>query len=480
VIHLSVELQSVVDIHEQPFVIVDDGHRAVVVNKAFEEAYGVRNAEAAGRPCFELIPRGGSPCTCGSQGSDCPFAEVFAHQNARTTARALRDAKGREQLVRMHGHPIRAQSGGVYLGLLIERDLIEGHPERPQADCPRGRMVGESPAYREALDRLALAAACDAPVLLQGQTGTGKELAAAFIHRHSARRGGPFQTLDCTTLSAELFESEVLGHERGAFTGSIRDKPGLFELADKGTLFLDEIGELPPPLQVKLLRLLETGEFRRVGGTKTRRADVRLICATNRELRGAGHFRDDLYYRIACATVRLPSLAERRSDLPLLVAEILERIGDSSGHRYNIEPAALRRLADYDFPGNIRELRNVLWLASVNAPNGRITLRQIGMAIPGSNGQPQEAPPRPRELAPKTTSRGRRIQGPHRTWSRDQLVSVLRRHSGNRRAAADELGVSERTVYRKLRELGLQLWAIGVLVQLAEGVMESLALPLLA
>ena len=207
-------------------------------------------------------------------------------------------------------------------------------------------------------------------------------MAAAYVHRHSARCSGPFYTLDCTALTEALFESEVFGHERGAFTGSVGEKRGLFELADKGTLFLDEIGELSAPLQAKLLRVLETGEFRRVGGVKTRRANVRIVCATNRDLRGTKWFRSDLYYRIACVTVRLPSLRERQSDIPQLARELLKRIGRSAGQRFSIDDDALRLLQTHEYPGNVRELRNILWVAAVNSPDRHVSAELIETALP--------------------------------------------------------------------------------------------------
>ena len=332
-------------------------------------------------------------------------------------------------------------------------------------------MVGDSPAFRETLDRLLLAAGTEAPVLLQGETGTGKELAAAFIHRNSARRDGPFQTLDCTVLTPELFENEVFGHARGAFTGSLGEKPGLFELADKGTLFLDEIGEMPLALQAKLLRLLETGEFRRVGDTKMRRADVRVLCATNREIHGVSWFRKDLYYRIACMTVRLPNLSERRSDIRGLAADILERINRSSGHRVRIDPDALRILVAYDYPGNIRELRNILWVAAVNAADGTITGQLIHMALPRGRGEaeaPEHHGQRQVAVPAPTLDQPPPAREHHGVWNADQLAALLDRHQGNRGAVARELRVSERTVYRKLREFGLHSLACAVILPLAE------------
>ena len=455
-LQLPVELQSLVDIYDQPFFIIDDSHRVVVVNRAFEKTYGIERTGLPNTFCHQLLASRNGPRPCGSQGLACPFAETFKHQVTRTSAFSFKDSEGRDHLLRTQAYPIRTESGRIYVGVLMQRDAMRLHPEGHSGACPRARMVGNAPAYRAALDKLLKVANTDAPVLLTGETGTGKELAAEFIHRHSARHAGPFQTLDCSVLTNELFESEVFGHKRGAFTGSVGEKPGLSELADGGTLFLDEIGEMPMPLQAKLLRVLESGEFRRVGDVKNRRANVRIVCATNRELLGASWFRSDLYYRVACISIRLPSLAERRPDIPLLASELLDRIGQSSGHRYSIDDAAMQLLAGSDFPGNIRELRNVLWVAAVNAPDARITAEQIAAALPASTEQSRPTPvDESQHVAAPASAHRHQGLSPRHVWEAETLAGVLRGHRGNRRAAAQELGVSERTVYRKLRQFGL-------------------------
>ncbi len=454
--HPTAEVQSLVDCHDQPFLIIDDNHRVAVVNQAFEQFAGILRSQALGRSCHELIGDRRWICPGPAAGSNCPFADVFERRVSRTASHSYLDTEGRRHEVRIQAYPICTGEGRTYLGELIQLDGTRHHPRPDDTACPGGQMVGSSPAFRVALERLRAAARTDAPILLQGETGTGKELAAAYVHRHSARHAGPFQTLDCSVLSEPLFESEVFGHERGSFTGSIGEKAGLFEQAERGTLFLDEVGELSQPLQAKLLRVLESGEFRRVGGLKTRRTNTRIICATNRQLLGASWFRSDLYFRIACLTVNLPSLAERRSDIPLLAAELLERIGQSSGRRYSIDEGALWALQDYDFLGNIRELRNLLWVAAVNAPGGHIGAEHIVEALPkraARGGVARE------HRTPSTLLLGsgadQRMEASRQGWDADQLAAVLRRHRGNRRAVADELGVSERTIYRQLRRLGL-------------------------
>ena len=226
-------------------------------------------------------------------------------------------------------------------------------------------------------------------------------------------------------------------------------RQGLFERADGGTLFLDEIGELPLAMQAKLLRVLESGEFRRVGSDQTRQADVRIVCATNRDLSDSSGFRQDLYYRVACMRVRMPSLAERIEDIPALAQELLLRIGASAQRSFDLDPGALPLLQSHPFPGNIRELRNVLWVAATHSNDGRISAHQIALALhvePGS-AEP-DAPPASAQApsAPGVTLQD--LEAHH-------VRSLLATHGGNRRAVSVALKVSERTLYRKLKRYGL-------------------------
>ncbi len=447
-----VAMQSLVDLHTQPFAVIDGGLRVRLVNRAFEEAYGVSRVEAVGQPCHQLLHTGGPrPCTCGPDGAHCPFRDVFAGVKDQISVHACEGERGQERWVRIQGHVLRTDSGEILLGEVIQAD----EPADAQVDeaDAQPRMVGDSSLFRQVLGRLRIAARSAAPILLEGATGTGKELAAAYIHRHSNRAQGPFVTLDCTTLGEDLFESEVFGHERGAFTGSVSERQGLFERAHGGTLFLDEIGEIPLPLQAKLLRALESGEFRRVGSDLTRRADVRIVCATNRELRNHPGFRQDLYFRVACVRVRMPALAERTDDIPAIARELLLRIGASADRAFDIDPGALTLLQAQHFPGNIRELRNVLWVAAMHSADGRIDAQQIALALHVEPGINDDAP------VPPAATIGHRspISAPStlRDLESRHLRDLLASYGGNRRAVAAALKVSERTVYRKLRRYAL-------------------------
>jgi transcriptional regulator with PAS, ATPase and Fis domain len=275
----------------------------------------------------------------------------------------------------------------------------------------------------------------DTSVLLLGETGTGKEMVARAIHAASPRANAPFVAVDCSGFAETLFESELFGHERGAFTGALARKTGLVEAAAGGTLFLDEVGDITLGLQVKLLRLLETGAFRRVGGIEPLHADFRLIAATHRDLGRMvreERFRSDLYFRIAAFPVTLPPLRMRPSDIGLLAESLLHRI--SQGRPRSLSAAALACLEGYAFPGNIRELRNILERASLLADGEHIGCEHL----------PGEAQARGRIPALTLVDAERRA-----------LEAGLKTHAGSRRDLAASLGISERTLYRKLRRMNV-------------------------
>jgi len=239
-----------------------------------------------------------------------------------------------------------------------------------------GKLVGRSHAFLRMMDLVTRAAPTRTDILLRGPSGSGKEVVARAIHRLS-HRVGSFVPVDCSAMTANLFESELFGHEKGSFTGAQTRRPGLVEAAKGGTLFLDEVGDIPLELQVKLLRLLESGSFRRVGSTLERQADFRLVCATHRDLESmvaAGTYRADLYFRISAFPIRLPALRERRSDIPLLVETGLRRLGREDLH---VSREAMDALAGYDFPGNVRELLNIVERASILADGGTIRLEHV-------------------------------------------------------------------------------------------------------
>jgi DNA-binding NtrC family response regulator len=315
-------------------------------------------------------------------------------------------------------------------------------------------LVGNSPAMKAVHQIIAKIAPTDSTVLILGDTGTGKELAARTLFQQSNRAEMPFVPVNCGALSENLVESELFGHRRGAFTGAERDHKGLFEVANGGTLFLDEVAELSKSTQVKLLRFLESGEIRRVGETEPFRTDVRVLCATNRDLREMvkkDDFREDLYFRINTFEIRLPPLRERRSDIPDLARHLLGRAARRPAEQAAelLTPEAVDTLLEHDWPGNVRELANVMEHAYILAGGGRIEPEHLPHHIRMSAGRPAtlSISPGTREGAASTAPRTlREIEMEH-------LLRVLEKHQGNKPAAANELGISLKTLYNKLHQL---------------------------
>ncbi len=432
-------LQSLIDAQETPFVLIDRNYHILAANRAYQASHAVAADEVVGKFCYEISHRRDSPCFL--YGEDCPHQHVFQTGEMHRVLHTHYDQAGEPEHVCIKGYPITGPDGELYIGESINRLAL------PQdLDCDAMRMVGRSPALLRAIEQLTLGASSNANILLLGESGVGKELAAHYLHQRSSRSNKPILNVDCATLSESLFESEMFGHERGAFTSCVGHKQGLFELADGGTLFLDEIGEIPLPMQSKLLRILEAGEFRRVGGREVLHADVRIVAATNQDLRqrvAAGTFREDLYYRLACITIQLPSLRERRSDIPALAEALLARINQANETHCFLGNEAMEHLMNHDFPGNVRELRNILQRAVALSGNGAIGIRELGL-----NGQPTTG------SATITVSAEEVL--PMRALEQKQINEAMQRCRENRRQAADLLGISERTLYRKLKSYGRQ------------------------
>jgi len=309
-----------------------------------------------------------------------------------------------------------------------------------------GQIIGGSRPMRDLYETLALVAPSDATVLITGESGTGKELIANAVHQNSPRADGPFIKVNCAALHENLLESELFGHEKGAFTGAGERRQGRFELADKGTLFLDEIGDMSPTTQAKILRVLQEGEFERLGGTKTLKVDVRVVTASHKDLErmaGEGAFRQDLFFRLSVVPLHLPALRERPEDIPLLAEHFLRHYSDKNRkdiRSFRLE--ALEALIAFDWPGNIRELENAVERAVILCLDEQITLRELPPAVR----QAAETAERPVVPRPGMTLK---------EMEKEMIIATLQKVDGNRTRAAQILGVSRQTLQNKLKDYDL-------------------------
>lgn len=306
----------------------------------------------------------------------------------------------------------------------------------------RDQLIGKCLAFQKTLELAQQVAPSEATVLITGESGTGKELFADLIHRNSLRKEGPFIKVNCAAIPENLLESEFFGHERGSFTGAISQKQGRFELAHHGTLFLDEIAEMTMALQAKLLRILQSGEFERVGGTKTLKADVRVVAATNQDLKKAvaeKNFREDLYYRLNVISLKLPPLRERAEDIPLIASHFIQRYKEKNKKEIlGISPEAVEFLMNYSWPGNIRELENIIERAIVVSREKMLSLQDFPSDLTSTS---QASNPLNLPLGSTLAEIERYV-----------IQEMLRRTHGDKETTAKILGISSRTIYRRLEE----------------------------
>lgn len=333
------------------------------------------------------------------------------------------------------------------IDILIRRALSSRKIEqenvslRQQLDKRYGfeQIIGNAPQMKQIFEMIKQVAPTKATVLITGESGTGKELIASAIHTHSLRKDAPFIDVHCAALAETLLESELFGHERGAFTGAVQLKPGRFEIADGGTLFLDEISEINLAVQVKLLRVLETQKFQRVGGTKNIKVDIRLIAATNTSLEQKikeGKFREDLYYRLNVVSIKVPPLRERKEDIPLLFAAFLKEFDKEHKRQIKgVRPDALQKLVDYSWPGNVRELRNLVESIVILTQKSEITMDDLPQHIKDG-------------VAPTVLKEAGNIRDAEKML----IQEALRKTNDNKTRAAQLIGISRRTLHRKLKE----------------------------
>lgn len=339
------------------------------------------------------------------------------------------------------------------------KDLQDENVLLKERTRPVRNLTGESPSMKELMEQIKIVAPTDAWVLIQGENGTGKELVAQTIHRLSKRASKPLIEINCAAIPEELIESELFGHEKGAFTGAVSMKRGKFDLANGGTLFMDEIGDMSLSTQAKILRVLQEQKFQRVGGSRTIKVDVRIIAATNKNLEEEikkGNFREDLYFRLNVIPIYVPPLRERKEDIPLLVDEFLKEFSQG---RITPEDGVIEAMKAYDWPGNVRELRNLIERMVILSRDGKIRLKDLPSQIIDSAGRglrPQSRADGAQELAPDASCFSCPDFKQAKTeFEREYLKRKLEEFGGNIKRTAESIGIERRHLHRKIKSLGL-------------------------
>ncbi len=432
------KVQAILDSVAEGVFTVDRDGRVTSVNRTAEQVLGCAAEDVLGGRTADRFPA--EIC-----GSGSPLDETLRTGRAVRNRELVVGFADRKAIpLSVCSGPFRDEHGATMGAVCTFRDLreIERIAEERRQRAPFLGIIGKHARMREIFDMVEMIKDSDSTVLLQGESGTGKGLFARALHNLSPREGQPFIKVSCAALPETLLESELFGHEKGAFTGAIRERKGRFELADKGTIFLDEIGDLSPTVQVKLLRVLQEQQFERLGGNETIQVDVRVIAATHRDLprlMREGRFREDLYYRLNVIPIHLPALRERKSDVPLLVEFLLERlVAKGKGKVLSLSPRAISVLMEHDWPGNVRELENVLEHAIVCSRGGVIEPDAFPSSIVGMQPGPAHRSKRPRASASAAEET-------------DTLLAALDASRWNRGLAASRLGIDRTTLWRKMR-----------------------------
>jgi transcriptional regulator with GAF, ATPase, and Fis domain len=449
------ELAAMLDFYEYPAILVTADYRILAANQRYRESFGEIPLQGEPR-CYRISHGYDRPCD--QAGELCPLQSAMASRERERVLHIHQTPRGPEH-VDVELLPLLDESGTLKYFVELLKPVMHASPQ-----VDRSELVGNSAAFNRLVENITRVGPTEATVVLLGESGTGKELAARAIHKASRRSHKSMVTLECAGLTETLFESELFGHVKGAFTGAVSNKPGLAEAANGGTLFLDEIGDVPLELQVKLLRLLETGTYRPVGSNETRRTDFRLICATHKDLAAlvrAGQFRQDLYFRINVFPIHLPCLRERREDIALLAGTILRRLQQEQD--YIMTEGALELLRQQEFPGNVRELRNILARALVLANTNVIDQHVIArcLEIDRRDQDALSAAQQETGLGQLTGGTGRLEGGRRQTGEpavldlkeqeRQQLLRLLQDCGGDKAQAARLAGISLRSLYRKLQ-----------------------------
>ncbi|MBI5469335.1 MAG: sigma 54-interacting transcriptional regulator [Deltaproteobacteria bacterium] len=436
--YLDINSDTILNSIADGVVVIGLDHRMIFINRAAREILGKAGAEdlLSGAKCGEVM--GHSGCTFGCLiNSTIKTGEHFYNYEATF------ERNDKKIILSINTALLKDKNGRVIGGIEIFRDvsLIKELKDELKGKYSFSNIIGKNHRIHEVFELLHEVAPTKATVLIEGETGTGKELIANAIHHNSPRSNGPFVKVNCAALSEGLLESELFGHVKGSFTGAIADKPGRFELADNGTLFIDEVGDITQHTQVKLLRVLQEGEFEKVGGTRTIKVNVRVITATNRDLKTMverGEFREDLYYRLKVVPVRLPALRERKDDIPLLVKYFIDKFNREMGMEItNISPAAMELLMEYDYPGNIRELEHIIEHAFVRCQGKTLNPDHL-----------------PRDLHNREIT-GKAITGPEplKALEKEIILQALNEAGWKYAEAARKLKMSRTTLWRRMKEL---------------------------
>ncbi len=445
------ELMSYLEGLPEPHILFDTQYRILAANAAYRQQFSPVQS-VVGRTCYEVSHHFNVPCD--QAGESCPLAKS-------------RESGQRERVLHLHHTPKGEEYVNIELAPLLNASgeqayFIEKMEPLRVAQGKAGvqGLIGRSSAFQQMLSLVARVAPSMATVLLLGESGTGKELVARAVHEASTRAQRALVAVDCSSLPENLFESELFGHERGAFTGASTARGGLVEAASGGTLFLDEVGDIPLAMQVKLLRLLETGTYRRVGSTDQRHADIRVVSATHRDLDQmvlSGTFREDLYYRLSTFPIHLPSLRERRDDIALLAKALLVRVAPQ--RKLVLGESALALLQVQEYPGNVRELRNLLERAALLCDGDTLESSHVQQALrsgrrPSPVAVPLQPPVPPVEALglPLPGDTGATL-GVLKSLEQAALKQMAGAHQGSRAELAHKLGISERSLYRKLKAL---------------------------
>jgi PAS domain S-box-containing protein len=434
---LSTILESIAD----GVFTIDSDWRVTSFNRAAERITGIPRQKAIGQKCFDVFHANICQTACALKRTLESGKEII------DLPVDILNARGEVVPIRISTAVLKDRRGRVIGGVETFRDLsaIETLRRELSKQYTVGDMVSKNPAMLKIFSLLPSIAQSHSTVLIQGPSGSGKELLARAIHSLSPRKGGPYVVVTCAAIPDTLLESELFGYVKGAFTDAKKDKPGRFALADKGTLFLDEIGEISPALQVKLLRFLQEREYEPLGALKPRKADVRILAATNKNLAQLvrkGAFREDLFYRLNVVKIELPPLAERREDIPLLVEHFIQRLNLKMKKQItSVSPEVMGLFMRYPFPGNIRELENALEHAFILCRGEEIQLRDL----------PEEMSQWEAEEPPSSSP----SDDPLAAAERDAILRVMEKHRGDRKKAAEELGISAVTLWRKCKRLGI-------------------------